>query len=30
VTTTMKRGEFAQSFELARNGLLSTIPSVPE
>jgi len=30
VTTTMKRGEFAQSFELARNGLLSTIPSVPQ
>jgi hypothetical protein len=29
VTTTMKRGEFAQSFSLARNGLLSTIPAVP-
>jgi hypothetical protein len=30
VTTTMKRGEFVQSFELARNGLLSTVPAVPE
>jgi hypothetical protein len=29
VTTTMKRGEFSQTFALARNGLLSTIPSVP-
>jgi hypothetical protein len=29
VTTTMKRGEFTQSFNLARNGLLSTLPSVP-
>jgi hypothetical protein len=29
VTTTMKRGEFTQSFSLARNGLLSTLPSVP-
>jgi hypothetical protein len=30
VTSTLKRGEFAQSFSLARNGLLSTIPAVPE
>jgi hypothetical protein len=29
VTTTMKRGEFSQTFTLARNGLLSTIPAVP-
>lgn len=29
VTSTMKRGEFTQSFALARNGLLSTIPKVP-
>ena len=29
VTTTMKRGVFTQSFNLARNGLLSTLPSVP-
>jgi hypothetical protein len=29
VTTTMRRGEFTQSFTLARNGLLSTLPSVP-
>jgi hypothetical protein len=29
VTTTMKRGEFSQTFALARNGLLSTMPSVP-
>ncbi|MFL6005905.1 MAG: hypothetical protein ACJ744_06645 [Gaiellaceae bacterium] len=29
VTTTMRRGEFSQTFTLARNGLLSTIPSVP-
>jgi hypothetical protein len=29
VTSTMKRGEFTQSFQLARNGLLSTVPSVP-
>jgi hypothetical protein len=29
VTTTMRRGEFSQTFALARNGLLSTIPSVP-
>jgi len=30
VTSTLKRGEFTQSFALARNGLLSTIPAVPE
>jgi hypothetical protein len=29
VTSTLKRGEFTQSFSLARNGLLSTIPVVP-
>jgi hypothetical protein len=29
VTSTLKRGEFAQSFELARNGLLSTLPVIP-
>jgi hypothetical protein len=29
VTSTLKRGEFSQSFSLARNGLLSTIPVVP-
>jgi len=29
VTSTMKRGEFTQSFSLARNGLLSTLPTVP-
>jgi hypothetical protein len=29
VTSTFKRGEFTQSFSLARNGLLSTIPVVP-
>jgi hypothetical protein len=29
VTSTLKRGEFVQSFSLARNGLLSTLPSVP-
>jgi hypothetical protein len=29
VTSTIKRGQFTQSFELARNGLLSTIPAVP-
>jgi hypothetical protein len=29
VTTTMKRGELTQSFSLARNGLLSTVPSLP-
>lgn len=30
VTSTLKRGEFAQSFELARNGLLSTLPVIPQ
>jgi hypothetical protein len=30
VTSTMKRGEFTQSFSLARNGLLSTLQTVPE
>jgi hypothetical protein len=30
VTSTLKRGEFAQSFSLARNALLSTLPTVPE
>jgi hypothetical protein len=29
VTSTLKRGEFTQSFSLARNGLLSTVPRVP-
>ena len=29
VTHTIKRGEYKQSFTLARNGLLSTIPRVP-
>jgi hypothetical protein len=29
VTSTMTRGSFMQSFSLARNGLLSTLPSVP-
>jgi hypothetical protein len=29
VTSTLKRGEFTQSFELARNGLLSTLPVIP-
>jgi hypothetical protein len=29
VTSSMKRGEFTQSFSLARNGLLSTVPAVP-
>lgn len=29
VTSTLKRGEFSQSFELARNGLLSTLPVIP-
>lgn len=29
VTSTIKRGEFKQSFNLSRNGLLSTIPRVP-
>jgi hypothetical protein len=30
VTSTFKRGEFSQSFQLVRNGLLSTVPAVPE
>src|SRR5262249_50736700 len=30
VTSTIKRGEFTQSFSLARNGLVSTLPSVPQ
>ena len=29
VTSTLKRGEFTQSFSLARNALLSTVPTVP-
>jgi len=29
VTSTLKRGEFTQTFSLARNALLSTLPSVP-
>jgi len=29
VTSTLKRGEFTQSFSLARNALLSTVPRVP-
>jgi hypothetical protein len=29
VTSTMKRGEFKQSFELTRNGLVSITPTVP-
>ena len=29
VTNTIKRGEFKQSFELKRNGLVSTVPRVP-
>jgi hypothetical protein len=29
VSSSLKRGEFTQSFSLARNGLLSTLPSVP-
>ncbi|HEV3407325.1 MAG TPA: hypothetical protein VG079_01445 [Gaiellaceae bacterium] len=29
VTSTLRRGEFTQSFSLARNGLLSTVPAVP-
>jgi hypothetical protein len=30
VSSTLKRGEFSQSFQLARNALLSTLPMVPE
>ena len=29
VTSTLKRGEFRQSFELTRNGLVSLVPNVP-
>jgi len=29
VTHSIKRGEYKQSFQLARNGLLSTVPQVP-
>ena len=29
VTSTLKRGEFKQSFELTRNGLVSLVPNVP-
>ena len=29
VTSTIRRGEFKQSFELSRNGLVSTLPAVP-
>ena len=29
VTHTLKRGEYKQSFELTRNGLISTVPRVP-
>jgi hypothetical protein len=29
VTSNLKRGEFTQSFSLARNALISTLPSVP-
>ena len=29
VTTTLRRGELTQSFDLARNALLSTVPKVP-
>lgn len=29
VTSSLKRGEFTQSFALARNALISTLPSVP-
>lgn len=28
VTSTLKRGEFKQSFQLTRNGLVSTVPGV--
>jgi hypothetical protein len=30
VTSKLKRGEFTQSFSLARNALLSTVPTVPQ
>jgi hypothetical protein len=29
VTSTLKRGEFKQIFELTRNGLVSIVPRVP-
>ena len=29
VTSTMKRGEFKQSFKLTRNGIVSLMPAVP-
>jgi hypothetical protein len=29
VTHDIRRGAYAQSFELARNGVISTVPSVP-
>jgi hypothetical protein len=29
VTHTIKKGEYKQSFTLTRNGLVSTVPSVP-
>jgi len=29
VTHNIKRGEYKQSFELTRNGLVSTVPAVP-
>ena len=29
VSHDIKRGEYKQSFELARNGLISTLPTVP-
>lgn len=29
VTSTLKRGEFTQSFNLTRNGIVSTVPRVP-
>ena len=29
VTTSIKRGEYKQTFSLARNGLISTVPTVP-
>ena len=29
VSSSLKRGEFTQSFSLARNGLVSTLPAVP-
>jgi len=29
VTHNLKRGEFKQSFNLGRNGLISTVPAVP-